>query len=152
MAKEVGIKIGAQLDEAQKSSVLGKINWRFIVQSAVVWVVANIIIAFLVSQGSSEDSVYIGVIYLAVIAAGTYIALRKNHFTLYKSALTYGITSVIIFAALDYSLINLFLEGNTFRIYHQWYIAVSYAIVLLIPLIPFSIKVFKLRVRQRATE
>lgn len=152
MANEIKVEIVKKVEEVKKDSVLNRVNWRFVAQSAIIWAIANIIIGFLISQGSSEDSAYIGIIYLILVIAGIYIALRKNHFTLYKSALAYSITCVIIFALLDYLLVNLFLQGNMFNVYREWYIATSYAIVILVPLIPFSVKIFRLRANKKTTK
>lgn len=152
MVKENSEKIVMQSENAKKLAILGSINWRSVGQFAVIWAIGNMIIGFLISQGASENSAYVGVIYCALIIAGSYIALRINHFTLYKSALAFSITGVLVFALLDYLLVNLLLEGNTLHLYSEWYVAASYALVALVPLIPFSAKVFKLKARRQATK
>lgn len=152
MVKENREKIATQSGNAKRLAVFCSVSWRSVYQFAVIWAIGNIIIGFLISQGSSEDSVYVGAIYLALIVAGSYIALRINHFTLYKSALAFSITGVLVFALLDYLIVNLLLEGNILHLYSEWYIALSYALVALVPLIPFSVKVFKLKARRQATK
>lgn len=140
--------LNAMIEKLKSAKI---INWRFALQALAIWAASNIIIGFLISQGSSEDSVYVGIIYLIFIVAGIYIALRKNHLTLYKSALAFSITSVIVFALLDYLVINLLIEGNTFKIYSEWYIAVSYVICAIIPILPFSIKAMKFNKKSKRT-
>jgi len=112
-----------------------KVSWRNVIDATIIWLIANLLIGFLISQGSSESSYYIGIIYIVFILSGIYFAMRKHHFHNVKSALSYSIILLVTFALLDFLVINLLFEGNSGKIYSQWYIGLSYAVAVITPII-----------------
>ena len=97
---------------------------------AVIFIIGQ---AF-ISGGMSEKNVYFIIAICIFLIASQIAFIRNSHYSSFKSTLVSSLTALLVFALLDYLLINLWLEKNNYELYKFW---PNYFIYLIVVATPF---------------
>jgi hypothetical protein len=138
-------------DEASDKKVLPKIEFSKIKEVSskpiVKQIGKNALLAFycylivfildqiLISGGMSEINVYFIIASCLFLIASQILLIRNKFYTDMKSTIISAATFLLVFALLDYLVINLWLENNNLELYKFWPMYFSYLIVAGMPFI-----------------
>jgi len=106
-----------------------------IIEGLEIWIVNFVLLEIIISGGRNEKNLYvfilsIGIAFFIIL----FVNLKKKVDTL-KTAIFRGVSAVIAYALMDYLVINLILEKNSYGIYRSWGYFATYATILLLPAI-----------------
>jgi len=106
-----------------------------IIEGLEIWIINFVLLETVISGGRNEKNLYvfilsIGIAFFIIL----FVNLKKKVDTL-KIALFRGLSATIAYALMDYLVINLILEKNSYGIYRSWGYFATYATILLLPAI-----------------
>lgn len=106
---------------------------RIVKEGLIVWLAVFIVSEVVISGGLYERGIYLGILSLLVLLiANLSINLRRLSPN-WSAGLWRGGIAAVTFALLDYLVINLALEGNSYIGYKFWATWVAYGLMILIP-------------------
>lgn len=116
-------------------------------KSLIVYLIYFITAEILISGGRYERDIYLWiVIFFFVIIAE--VKLSKTESKKFKTALYSGLWFALTIIAIDYLIVNLLLQGNSFVIFKEWQTISLYAVTLLIPLVQYFFLGYKPKSKQ----
>lgn len=89
----------------------------------------------LISGGMSDRSPYYIITVSIILVASQILLIRNKFYENMKTTITASILSLILFALLDYLLVNLVLLKNNYEFYKFWPNFIIYALVVGLPFI-----------------
>jgi len=98
---------------------------------AVIFVIGEI----LISGGKSDRNPYTIIVLAIFLIAAQIVFIKREKYSSYKKTLLSAITVTLVFAILDYLIVNLFLMKNNYEIYKYWPNYFIYLATLALPFI-----------------
>lgn len=98
---------------------------------AVIFILGEI----LMSGGKSDKNPYTIITLVIFLIASQIVFIKREKYSSYKKILLSAITVTLVFAILDYLVVNLFLMKNNYEIYQYWPNYFIYLTTLALPYI-----------------
>ena len=102
-------------------------------EGLIVWLAVFIVSEVVISGGLYERGTYLGILALLVLLMANLIINFRQPSTIWSQAAWRGVIAAVTFALLDFLVINLALEGNSFITYKFWGTWAAYGLMILIP-------------------
>jgi len=102
-------------------------------EGLIVWLAVFIIAEVVISGGLYERGIYLGILSLLVLLIVNLIINFPRPSTAWPAAVWRGAIAAVTFALLDYLVVNLALQGNTFILYKFWASWAAYGLMIGVP-------------------
>ena len=104
------------------------------IEAIIIWIIIFLLSEILISGGRHPfDPFLFGLNIAVIIVLFGYVNIKRPTKIILDALQRAGI-AVVVYALLDFLIINLFLEKNNLAIYKTWQTYVIYAVIILIPL------------------
>ncbi|MFH1855400.1 MAG: hypothetical protein ABH810_03290 [bacterium] len=146
MNEAIQTKEASPLENRIKTNALKKFFQRPLIKSiassalpglycyAVIFILGEI----LMSGGKSDRNPYTIIALVIFLIASQIVFIKREKYSSYKEILLSAITVTLVFAILDYLIVNLFLMKNNYEIYKYWPNYFIYLTTLALPYIRSS--------------
>ena len=102
------------------------------------YIVLFVIAQFLFSSGKSYQNPYSIIALVIFLIASQVYFIKKENYSTWKETLVSAIVTTLLFAILDYLIVNLWLLKNNLELYKYWPYYFIYLTTLLLPVLRFK--------------